>query len=262
MVGYPTRNVRRRTFLRCALPHAGSGRTNSSGRLREAGGGVFEQIEYGPFDPRLDRGTRERSGLEVADGSLDRVPGPELVEDPRIDIGGATDGGRVAEVLRDLPHRGAHVALPGSLRRRAGPNGVALRDEDGREHRRVPGTEVLRREGPAGDLADVVVDVARTNVVPSVARAVREELRTSGAATLESSHHLRDGGIDDRLDAVLAALRDEVEHPLVAVQPRVLLLHGGEPVGAVLFGVRLGADTEEAPIEEPRRTGEDPLCRK
>src|SRR5205085_7166624 len=250
-VGYPTRR-RRGT---CPEPLAPGSKKWLRG-LGEAPGPVLEEIQDGRLDLRLETRAREGCGVQVADRAVDRVPRPELVEDTRIDVGGSTDGGRVAEILRDLLHGAGDRPLPGGFRLRARAGDVALRHEQGGEHGRVPGAEVLGREGSARDLADVLVDVARAHIVPTILRSVREELRASAPPAFERPHDLRDARVDDRLDAMLAALRDEVEDHLVAVDLRVLLPHRREPVGTVLLGVGFRADPEEASVEEPCRAGQ------
>src|SRR5215211_2572569 len=137
----------------------------SSGRdLLDAGGGaaLVDQVE----DRLLELWVVDR---ELAAGGvrglLQRRADDETsligVEDARVDVGGLADRRGVAEVVRDLLHGAGDGALAARLR----PGHLAgHREADGREDGGVPRPEVLRGVALAGDLLDVLVDVARADV--------------------------------------------------------------------------------------------------
>jgi hypothetical protein len=105
---------------------------------------------------------RQLAGPDLRGDALerraDREPHVERVEHARVDVGGAADGRRVAEVDGDLFDRSLDGALARGLRAR----GLARdRQRDGRERGGVPGAEVLRGVVAAGRLLEVLVDVLR-----------------------------------------------------------------------------------------------------
>ena len=140
-----------------------------------------------------DRLTRP-SGDQVEDGLLDRpldrrrvvVLGDQrqraarssavvvAVEDPRVDVGGARDRRRVAEVVGDLLDgaRDRPLARRSSCRRPRRD-----RERDGGEHGRAPRPEVLGGDVVAGGLLEVDVDVAGLDVDPAPALACRPAAR-------------------------------------------------------------------------------------
>src|SRR3954454_19468199 len=102
----------------------------------------FEQARDRPLDP-LPLGKFVRAG--VADGPLqwpvDRGPGVEGVEHPGVDVGGPADGRRVVQVTGDpLDHL---VDRPAPRRLRELLRIRDLGQADRRQHRRIPGAEVL-----------------------------------------------------------------------------------------------------------------------
>ena len=127
------------------------------------------------------------------------------------------------------------------------------------EDRGVPGAEVLRGEIAAADELDVGVDVLGVNLGPVTAFAVGEQLPRATAA-LERRHHLEHVWVGDRLHAPDAGLGDVVEDHLLVGDRDVAFEHRGEAVGLVALGVVLGADPEEAKIEQPYRAGEHALA--
>ena len=77
-------------------------------------------------------------------------------------------------------------------------------------------------------------------------------LQAAGAA-LHKLYGLldEDVGIDERLEPDPAALGRVVEHHGRAIERDMLLPHRRQAVAAVLLGVRLAADSEEAAVQEP-----------
>jgi hypothetical protein len=108
----------------------------------------------------------------------------------------------------------------------------------------------------------VLVDVGRAHVRPA-AVPVREQRVAAAPPPLEHRDHLVHVGVDDALTPVLARLRDVVEDEHAVVAERdVPALERREPVAAVLLGVLLAADAEEAAVEQSHRAGENALARK
>ena len=80
----------------------------------------------------------------------------------------------------------------------------------------MPGAEVLGGEVRPGQLLDVRVDVARTDVDPAPV-AVGEKRRAAAAAALQLGRRLVDERVDDSLQSPLAGLGDVVEdEPVVS----------------------------------------------
>src|SRR5262249_55537776 len=92
---------------------------------------------------------------------VDRSPVEILLDDGRADVGRARNGRRIAEPFADLAHHGGDRPLLRrlALRRRR------LGELDRPDERAPPGTEVLRRELVAHMLPDVLVQLARAEVV-------------------------------------------------------------------------------------------------
>src|SRR5205085_12598312 len=105
---------------------------------------------------------------------------------------------------------------------------------------------VLGREVCARRFLDVGVDLARPDLEETVA-----------APALERRDDRVHVGIDDRLQAALAALGRVVEDErAVARELDVVLRQRREPVAAVAVGVLLAADAEEAAVEQSHRARE------
>ena len=73
---------------------------------------------------------------------------------------------------------------------------------------------------------------------------------TAAVALEQRAHDLRDAGVDDGLSAFLAALGGVVEDNQVTGDCDVLAQHRGQAVGAVVLGVGLAADAEEAEVQQ------------
>jgi hypothetical protein len=87
---------------------------------------------------------------------------------------------------------------------------------------------------------------------------VGEQLAPAPAAALERLDDLADAVVDHALVTPLPALGGIVEdHRAVPADRHVLLAHRREPVRRVLDRVLLGADPEEAALEQPHGGGQD-----
>ena len=137
-----------------------------------------------------------------------------------------------------------------------------LREGHGRQHRAVPGAEVLGRDLSADDLLDVDVDVVRGDVPPSPAVAVGEQFGVAPAAPAQVEDRRTDGVVGHADQPLLTGLRRVLEDDLVAIDAHVLLADRRQPVAAVVLGVLLAADAEEAEVEEPERRRQHPLARQ
>jgi hypothetical protein len=89
-----------------------------------------------------------------------------------------------------------------------------------------------------------------------VALLVGEQLVPASAAALELADQVGDRRVHHRLDAALAVLGRVVEDHHVALDDHVRLAHGGQAVALVAHRVLLGADAEEAAVEQPHRRGQ------
>ena len=107
-----------------------------------------------------------------------------------------------------------------------------------------------------GGLLEVGVDVVRAHVGPAAAALERQQLVAAAAALLEALDRVGDLGVDDGLHAALAALGRVVEQQRVALHRGVALAHRRQPVGLVRDGVVLGADPEEAAVQQPHGAGQ------
>ena len=109
----------------------------------------------------------------------------------------------------------------------------------------MPRAEVFGGERAPCVFFDVPVDLVRAHI---------EEGRPP--SPLQRADDFVCLGVDDRLDAPLAALRRIVEDEhAVPRELDVLPLERREPVAAMLVGVLLAAHTEEAAIKQPDGTG-------
>ena len=221
-------------------PFSRSSRTAASTASRNAGSARSPSTGLG--EPRGDR-----------DALL--VP----IEQPRVDVGGARDRGRVAELGRDLLDRRRD---PAPARRLRGGHLPARGERHGREHRPVPGSEVLGREAVTRELLHVRVDVLRTHVAPPRAVAVREQLGVLVAAALQRPDDGGDLGVRDLLDPPLAALGAVVEPDEVARRADVVPPDRREPERSVVPGVGLGAHAEQGEVEQPHGHRERLLARQ
>ena len=133
---------------------------------------------------------------------------------------------------------------------------VALRQGGGGEHRRVPGAEVLGGRLEPRRTPDVVVDVARVEVVPRPALLVRQEPLLGRSAP--APHHSRPPrprrGRRSRCRARRRTCRRS-EDQRRSCSPHVPPLERGEPEAAVLVGVHVVADPEVAEVEQPYGDG-------
>jgi hypothetical protein len=121
----------------------------------------------------------------------------------------------------------------------------------------VPGPEVLGGDVAADNLAEVGVDVGATDVAPGAELVAEGEQFL--ARVVAGEQLLDDGadvGVDEGLQPVLAALRGVLEHDDVTIDADVLAAHRGEAERAVVLGVLLAADPEEAEVEQPERAGQ------
>ena len=126
----------------------------------------------------------------------------------------------------------------------------------------MPGAEVLRRVRAVRVLADVRVHVVRADRRPARAVSIAEQLWPAASPLQRTDHRVR-ARVDDPLRPRLAAFGHVVEHHHAPVgKPDVPLLQCREAEAAVAFGVLLAADPEKAPVEQPRRAGEQPLPRQ
>ena len=98
--------------------------------------------------------------------SADRLPAVVTVEDARIDVGLPTDGRGVVEIRRYALDGFGRRPLSRGLRLGTGAVGGEL---DRRQHRRVPGAEVLGAVVAAGRLLEVLVDVGGCDIHPAAA---------------------------------------------------------------------------------------------
>ena len=133
------------------------------------------------------------------------------------------------------------------------------RQAHGGQYRGVPGAEVLGGELPAGDLAQVGVDVGRGHVVPAAAGPIGEQAVSVALAPLEASHDRLDVGVHHGLLSLLGTLGEVVEHQLAAAAGHVLAADGGDAEGAVFRRVLLAAGPEEAEVDQAGRRGQDPF---
>jgi len=115
----------------------------------------------------------------------------------------------------------------------------------------VPGPEVHGADVVAGHVVQVVVDVNAAHVVPGAVRPEREQLLARILAPQQRADHRLDVAVGHGLDAFLAALDQVGEAEAGSGQPDVLATQRGQPVGAVLLGVLLAADPEEAEVQHP-----------
>jgi hypothetical protein len=104
------------------------------------------------------------------------------------------------------------------------------------------------------DLAQVVVNVPGSDVVPAFAAAVDEEILQvrAGSSQLQAADDREDVGVDDGLLLLLAALPDVIEADLAVPAARhVLPADGSQSVRAVLGRVLVAARTEESQVDQP-----------
>ena len=87
-------------------------------------------------------------------------------------------------------------------------------------------------------------------VAPPTPVAEGQQLASAAPPAAQLAHGVEDGRIGDGDQALLARLGRVVEHDLVARHVDVLLLDRGQPVAAVVLGVLLAADAEEAEVEQ------------
>src|SRR4051794_37259310 len=97
----------------------------------------------------------------------------------------------------------------------------------------MPGAEVLRRELLPGLLLKVAVDVLGANVTPGAVFAEDQEIAGPAAPAAHRLDRALDLGVADRLHAVLAALRREVEDDLFALDRDMLAQDRRHPVALV-----------------------------
>ena len=193
-----------------------------------------------PRPRRAGRG--QAAASSTSSGSTPPIvePAVEAVEDARVDVGGAGDGGRVAEVARHLLDGARLGALACGLRAAApGPDTASATAAS-----TVPlqVRKSLALNSPPAAVLDVLVDVGATSRRASgrraCRRAARRRRRGGCLSVADDARHLR---VADRLDAALAALGLVVEGDRVAVDRHVALAHRREAVGLVLLGVVLAS---------------------
>src|SRR4051794_37074941 len=159
-------------------------------------------------------------------------------------------------MVRDLLDHAGHRPLARGLGVARRADRQAHRGED----RGAPGAEVLGREVLARRLLDVGVDVGGLDVDPPAAVPVGEQLVDAAAPALEALDHAGDLGVDDVADLALAVLGRVVEDDEAVDQADVVLAHRRQAIGLVLDGVVLGADAEEAAVEQAHGGGEHALA--
>src|SRR5215207_11177237 len=188
-----------------------------------------------------------RTGVGVAPPSpasyeaCDRSSGGDL-----LDAGGAAAlVDQVEDRLLELWLVDRQLAAgDGALAARLRPRHLAgHREADGREHGGVPRPEVLRGVALAGDLLDVLVDVARADVRPAAPCLVGEQLVAPAAAALELAHDVDRQRVDDGPYLPLARLGDVVEdHRVPVLELHVRLAHRRQAEALVGHGVLLRPD--------------------
>jgi hypothetical protein len=215
----------------------------------------LHELKHRALDPLSSRDV-EPLHVDLADdvGDGDALQG--AIDDPWVDVGGATRGRRIPEVLGDLLDHLGHRPAPGS-----DALDLRAREERRGEHGRLPRAEVLRRKVVAGQRLKVAVDIARPDVVPAPVLFIRQELAVPVVAFLECAHHAGQARIFDHLDAALPALGGEVERHL-----RTLDLHVPSPdrrqtERAVVSGIRLAPRPEGPFVQQPHREREGLVLR-
>ncbi len=198
---------------------------------------------------------------ELAEHAADREAALEAVEHARVDVGGACDRRRVAEVAGDLLHRAVHRALAGGLRpsaRRGPDTASATAASTVAFHVRK---SLAEKSPPVTSFTYALMsdDLRSRQRRPSLYASSSGDAASAALQLLDDLVHL---AVDDRLDAPLAALRRVVEQQRAVVeQLHVTLVDRREPVALVLDGVVLAADAEEAAVEQPHGAGEHALAR-
>src|SRR2546430_706514 len=169
---------------------------------------LADEVEHRGFDLR-PRGLVCELGRtpEVFERGRDGPAGAVAIDHARVDVGRAAHRRGVAEQGRDRFDGCADRALAPGLR----VGYLPTRQRHSREHRRVPGAEVLGRMLARGCGLDVLVDVVGAHVHPSPAVAVGQQLAPAAAPALERPDDLAYGRIADLLDAALPALGLVVE---------------------------------------------------
>lgn len=122
----------------------------------------------------------------------------------------------------------------------------------------TPGTG-LRSGACAAPPVRLDVIAAQVVVVPGVSLPVGQEPVTAAPAPQQRGEAATGGRARDGLDDLLAVLAGVGEQDRTGVAAGVLAQQRGETVAAVLFGVAVAADTEEAEVEQAHGRCQDPL---
>src|SRR5258708_4956981 len=164
----------------------------------------------------------------------------------------AAHGARVAEALGHGVDRADHVALGFALALRRPQQEQLPR----REHRACPGSEVLRRDVPAGDLAKIGVHVVRRDGL-TLAGGVDVFEKLVPWQILALLDDAREAPVGDRHRVIDPALAAEAEAHFCALDLDVPSAQRGEPEGAVLARVLVVAHADEGLVEQHHHGGED-----
>jgi len=171
-------------------------------------------------------------------------------------VGGATDRRGVPQLSGDEAHRRRHVSFRlGDARWWA-----ELREHGGGTERSAPRAEILGAERHAKPLVQVLVHVARGEVVPSAFVSIAKQPGTRRREV--SLDQLSQFRIGDDLPLFHAALAGELEDGAAIVHLHVTLAQRRDAEGAVLLGITLAPNTEEALADQPDHRRRDRLLRR
>src|SRR5215207_1652365 len=134
------------------------------------------------------------------------------------------------------------------------------REDHGREHGRVPGSEGLRAVLLPHRFLDVLVDLLGADIPPSVSVAVGQKLVATAAALAKRPYQADDRPVSHDLNPALTPLPLVVEGHRAIADGDVPLAHRCDAERLVLLRVVLGSDSEEPAVEQTGGAGKHPLA--
>src|SRR6185436_14586487 len=204
----------------------------------------------------LERAWTAAQRVHAFDLVGDHAPALEAVDDLGEHIRGATDRGRVAEMLRDLAHRLSDATL--GLRTRGRLASPLARERAGAEKGPGPRAEVLRAEPLSHHVLDVGVDVLPAHVDHGA--RVTLELEHLARMAEERAHERREAPVAKLPDLAPPRLPLEVEADPIAAHGDMARLERGDAVAPVLARVFLASRPQEARRQDSKNSREHLLA--